>query len=85
MVLRPIICPSILNSDLANLGAECKKLLAAGKSFFHIFVESLRKDLGPGPFFDVHLMVAEPNRWVKDMAKAGANQFTFHYEAVNEK
>ena len=88
--LRAIICPSVLNADLANLAAESKKLLEAGAdwlhldvgspcviyfasgfqvmdgnfvpnlSFGHPVVESLRKYLGPAPFFDVHLMVGCP-------------------------
>jgi len=32
-------------------------------------------------FFDCHLMIQEPYKWVDEYAKAGVNLFTFHYEA----
>jgi len=42
-------------------------------------VKSLRKNISKG-FFDCHLMVTEPQKWMKEFAAAGANQFTYHYE-----
>jgi len=46
-------------------------------------ISSLRKTLNkthPDAIFDVHLMVTHPQKWVDDMAAAGANIFTFHIE-----
>jgi len=48
-------------------------------------VSSLRKNLGSqAAIFDVHLMVTNPEKWVKDMADAGANIFTFHAEITSQ-
>ena len=92
------ICPSILSANFATLGEDCKKVIAAGADWIHVdvmdyhfvpnltigapVVSSLHKYI-PDAFLDVHLMVENPEKYVVDMAKAGANQFTFHIEATN--
>lgn len=47
----------------------------------HPVVASLRQHTKA--FIDCHLMVANPEQWVEDFAKAGADMFTFHLEAVD--
>ncbi|KAH3900978.1 probable Ribulose-phosphate 3-epimerase [Saccharomycodes ludwigii] len=52
-------------------------------------VESLRKVIPRsgepnGAFFDCHMMISEPEKWVEVFAKAGADQFTFHYESTKD-
>ena len=42
-----------------------------------------RKTIGNCPVCEVHMMVEQPHKWVKHMADAGANIYTFHYEATN--
>ncbi|KAM9892359.1 hypothetical protein OXX79_010069 [Metschnikowia pulcherrima] len=48
-------------------------------------VSSLRKEIPraeKNTFFDCHMMVANPEQWVPEIAKAGGDQYTFHYEST---
>ncbi|MGY8753302.1 MAG: ribulose-phosphate 3-epimerase [Phycisphaerales bacterium] len=92
----PLVAPSILSSDFANLGNECKKVLTSGADLLHLDVmdgyfvpnltmgpalcNSLRGSL-PDAYLDVHLMVNKPLMYVQPFADAGANLFTAHVEA----
>ncbi len=92
----PLVAPSILSADFANLGEECEKTLSAGADLLHLDVmdghfvpnltmgpalcKSLRKRM-PNVYLDVHLMVNKPMDYIESFAEAGGNLFTGHVEA----
>ncbi|KAG6913391.1 hypothetical protein DXG01_007209 [Tephrocybe rancida] len=70
---RAIISPSVLASDFGNLSAECKRMIKGGAEWLHM-----------GIFMDCHMMVAEPEKWVNDIADAGGALYCFHIEATSD-
>ena len=91
----PIIAPSILASDFARLGEECRAVEAAGADWLHVdvmdghFVPNIT--IGPDVVkalrphvsipFDVHLMIAPADPYLEAFAAAGANILSIHPEA----
>lgn len=89
------IAPSILSADFSKLGEDIKSLDKYGADLIHIdvmdgmfvpnisfgipIIKSIRK-ITKLPF-DVHLMIEDPSRYIRDFVEAGADIITVHFEA----
>jgi ribulose-phosphate 3-epimerase len=93
-----VVLPSLLLCDFARLGDEISRLEAAGVKALHLdvmdghFVNNLTygapivaavRSCTDLPL-DVHLMISEPNRYLRDFHKAGADILTVHIEALRD-
>jgi len=94
----PVVLPSLLLCDFANLEREVRNLEEAGAKALHLdvmdgnfvpnltygmpIVEAVRRVTSLP--IDVHLMIAEPHKYLRQFADAGSDTMTVHIEAVDD-
>lgn len=92
---KKIIAPSVLAADFGNLQRDIEMINSSDADWFHIDImdgvfvpnisygmpvlQAIRKHARKT--IDVHLMIVEPDRYIKEFAALGANILTVHYEA----
>ena len=93
--MKNYLAPSILSADFTHLGEDILAVRDCGAEYLHfdvmdgMFVPSITfgmpvlKSIRPltDMFYDVHLMIREPERYIDDFADAGADGITVHAEA----
>lgn len=95
---KKLVAPSILSADFANLGAEIQAVTAAGADWIHVdvmdghfvdnitigipVVQSLKK-FSKLPL-DVHLMIEEPEKYIRQFIEAGSHNVTIHVESTKD-
>lgn len=91
------LAPSILAADMLNLGAEIKKIEASDSKYVHVdvmdgcfvpnisfgmpIISAVRKSTDL--VLDVHAMIVDPDKYIMDFIKCGADIITFHLEALS--
>jgi ribulose-phosphate 3-epimerase len=94
--MKAKLAPSILSADFRRLGEEVAAVTAAGADYIHVDVMDghFVPNITVGPLvveaarrsthlpLDVHLMISEPDRYLEDFVRAGANLISVHVEVL---